>query len=242
MESKDWRILLYSILIGIVILLIAFMVLDSLILIYPIIMFYLFHRMKIWQTKKRAKLGTIAILIVSLVSLIYYPIGSSSLNQYYETYHISGSNQTIVKNVSFTIYPSNMFYLNITTTKTVHSHLSLSYINESTGNTVPIMNFSSNSTLENGNYITTFTINVKNLSSGIYISNVSINNGSPSVIVFAPRMLSSQEFNSIVNRIALFDTIYLFIYVFLMAEIFFLAIIFGAHTMRRGKQVISKQT
>lgn len=242
MESNDVRILIYSILIGIAFVLIAFLILASLILIYPIIMFYLFHRMKIWQTKKRAKLGTIAIVIVSLVSLIYYPIGDSTIHNYYNSYELSGNNQTIVKSVAFNYYPLNEFYINITTTKFVSSHLTINLINESTGNITPILSFYKNATSINGVYYTNYSINVKNLTSGIYVTNVSFNNGSPNVYVYAPRLVSAQQFNADIDKIALFDTLYMFSYIFLMSELFFLAIIFGAHMMRKGRQTLSKQT
>ncbi len=241
MESNELRILLYFIAIGLGFIAIAFLVMGSLILLYPIIMFYMLHRMKIWQTKKRAKLGTIAIVIVALISLIYYPIGDSNIHSYYNSYQISGTNQTILKNITFNFYPINIFYLNITTSQFVHAHLTINLVNESTGNMTPIMFSNSNSTPSNGIYITSFSIDIKNLTPGIYVTNVSLNNGSPYVYVYAPRLVTPQEFNSVVDRIALLDTLYMFTYVFLMSEVFFLAIIFGAHMMRKGRQTIAKQ-
>ncbi|MGC8619960.1 MAG: hypothetical protein ACP5F1_01935 [Thermoplasmata archaeon] len=241
MESNDLRILVYSILIGIAFVAVAFLVMGALILLYPIILFYLFHRMKIWQTKKRAKIGTIAIVIASLFALIYYPIGDSNMHQYYNSYEISGNNQTILKNVTFNFYPTNIYYINLTTTQHVSAFLTLNLVNESNGNLIPVRNYSSNSTFRAGLYYTKFSIDVSNLSSGIYVTNVSLNNGSLYVYIYAPRMLSPQEFNSVVDKMALFDTLYMFTYIFLMSELLFLAIIFGAHTMRKGRQVVSRQ-
>lgn len=241
MESNELRFLLYSIAVGIMFIAVSFIVMGSLILLYPITMFYLAHRMNVWNIKKRAKFGTIAIVIVTLTSLIYYPIGSANIHHYYDTYQTGGTNQSILKNVTFNLYPVDNFYMNITTSIFVHSHLTINLVNESTGNLTPVMAFYSNSTASNGLYFTNFSVNIKNLTSGIYTTNVSLNNGSAYVYVYAPRTVTPQYFNSVLDRIALLDTLYIFTYFFLMSEIFFLLIIFGAHMMRKGRQTISKQ-
>lgn len=242
MEQNELRFILYSIAVGILFILIAFLISGSLILLYPITLFYLAHRLKIWEIKKRAKYGTLAIVIVCLTSLLYYPISDANIHHYYDTYQVSGADKTILKNVTFnTLYPVDTFYLNITTSTYVHSYLTIKLVNETSGNLTQVMAFYSNSTFINGVYVTNFSVNVKNLSSGIYITNVSLNNGSANIMIYAPRMISPQLFNSVVERIVLLNTLYIFVYFFLMSEIFFLLIIFGAHMMRKGRQTISKQ-
>ncbi len=242
MEKKDLKFILYLVMIGIAFLLLGVYVLGSLILFYPIVMFYLFHKTGIWQTKKRAKVGTIAIVIVSLASIAFYPLINNSFNSYYDQYHVNSAGEGIVKNVVFDPFPSNYYNVTLYTTKNEMSKIIILKENSTSGNYLPFITSVSNSTYVNGSYVTHFSMYVGNFTKGIYETNITMENGTVYVIILAPRIMSQNEYYSTINNIALVYTLAnITTLTFLASEGFFLAIIFGAHIMRKGRQTISKQ-
>ncbi|MEM0098640.1 MAG: hypothetical protein QW151_04540 [Thermoplasmata archaeon] len=241
MEKKDWIVILYLVLIGVGFLFLAVYVLGSLILFYPIVMFYIFHKTHIWQTKKRAKIGTIAIAIVSLISIAFYPIINNSFNSYYDQYHVNSGGTNIIKNVIFDPFPTKFYNVTVYTSKNETPILNILKENSTTGNYYKFVSFQSISKYENGTYISQFSINVTNFTKGIYETNITMENGSVFILILAPRIMSQQEYYSTITNIALIYTLVNLTFIsFLASEGFFLAIIFGAHIMRKGRQTLSK--
>jgi hypothetical protein len=242
MEIKDWKIIGYLVLIGIAFLFAGIYLLGSLILLYPIVVFYVFHRTGIWETKKRAKIGTIAIVIVSLISIAFFPIINNSFNSFYDKYHAFPEGQSIVKNVEFNAFPTKYYNVTIYTTKNETSQLTILKQNSTTGYYFSFIYMNSTSKYLNGSYVTTFSINVQNFTKGIYETNITMENKTVYVIILAPRIMTQGEYYSTINNIALIYTLAnITTMTFLASEGFFLAIIFGAHIMRKGRQTISKQ-
>ncbi len=213
----------------------------SIILIYPIFVFYIFHRKKIWQTKKRAIWGTVAILIVSLLLFSLFPVENSYYIDQYNKPYIPQQSSSIVRNVTATFYPVNGYYnVTIVTNKSEFVKLSVERIDTKNVTAMPFKNYTSNSTEVNSFYVTTFSINVSTYPSGLYISNVSMENGSVWLTIWGPRMMSNSDFNGFITGLVLYLFAWETILIFLTTEGFYLAIIFGAHIMRKGRQVLNK--
>ncbi|MEM1755213.1 MAG: hypothetical protein QW295_00260, partial [Thermoplasmata archaeon] len=79
LQRSDWEIILYMVLIGVEFLFLAVYIRPAVLLFYPIALFYIFHKTNIWQTEKRFKMGTIVIVIVSLIFIISIAFYSISL-------------------------------------------------------------------------------------------------------------------------------------------------------------------
>ncbi|MGC9137562.1 MAG: hypothetical protein ACP5G5_00950 [Thermoplasmata archaeon] len=242
MEKRDWKIVGYLVIIGVAFLFAGIYLLGSLLLLYPIVIFYVFHRAGIWQTKKRAKLGTIAILIVSLISIAFYPIINNSFNTFYDQYHVYPQGQSVVSNVKFNAFPEKYYNVTIYTTKNITSQLVILKENNTTGNYYSFLSMNSTSKYLNGTYITTFTVNVQNFTKGIYETNITMENKSVYIIILAPRIMTQNEYYSTISNMAIIYTLAnITTMTFISSEGFFLAIIFGAHVMRKGRQTIAKQ-
>ncbi len=213
----------------------------SIILVYPILVFYIFHRYKIWQTKKRAIWGTIAILIVSLLLFTLFPLENSYYVEEYNKPYVPQQFSGIVKNVTTNFYPVNGYFnVTITTNKSEIVKISIDRIDPKNLTAVSFKNYTSNSTKINNIYVTTFSINVSSYPSGLYITNVSMENGSVWLTIWGPRMMTDNDFRNFISNLVLNLFLWEAIIIFLISEGFFLAIIFGAHLMRKGRQVINK--
>ncbi len=213
----------------------------SFILFYPILVFYIFHRKKIWQTKKRAIWGTVSILVVSLLIFSLFPLENPSYLDQYNKPIIPQQSSKIVKNITVTYYPVNGHYnVTIITNKSEFVKLSIDKVYTNNFSASPFKNYTSNSTKINNTYVTTFSINVSSYPSGLYLTNVTMENGSVWVNILAPRIMSNNDFINFVSGIVLYSLFWSFILIFLITEGFYLAIIFGAHTIRRRRQVLNK--
>lgn len=242
MEMKEWKLIGYLVVIGVAFLLAGVYILGSLILLYPIVIFYIFHRSGVWQTRKRAKIGTIAIAIVSVISLAFYPVINNSFNSFYDQYHAYPQGQGIVTKVIFNPFPSKYYNVTVYTTKNETPELVILKENVTTGSYYSYIYMNSTSKYINGIYVASFKVNVENFTKGIYETNITMENRSVYVIILAPRIMTQNEYYSTISNLAIIYTLAnITTMTFLSSEGFLLAIIFGAHVMRKGRQTLSKQ-
>lgn len=211
-------------------------------LIFPFLIFLILHYRKIWKTKQRLIMGSLALIIGAILMMaILTPIITSEYMNVPSTFSTNSStnviNLTVNPHFSTSAQNYTVTYISKLNSTATFNVSKLSGLGQSL---VYLFNITAVGILSNNNY--NFTIVLNNLTAYMNKDMIEINvtQNKTYTVLLGPILLSNNTFKNMVNEYANSIGVSYSLYWFIFAEILYLLLVFGAIMLRRGRLGIGR--
>jgi hypothetical protein len=215
-------------------------------LVLPFVMLLTLHYLRVWKTKPRLIIGSIALVIgIFLMMAVLTPIitseAMSSLSK--PTYSTNSpqnvTNITVNPYISTSATTYTITYVSKLSTNATFNVSTLSSLYQSSGHLFNVsVNYSSYS---NKNY--TFSLVLTNLTTyqNKYIIEINVTQNKTYTLLLGPILISKSSFQNMVNDVNFnYYVEPLSVYLFIFAEVLYVLLVFGAILTRRGRLGIGR--
>ncbi len=215
-------------------------------LVLPFVMLLTLHYLKVWKTKPRLIIGSIALVVgIFLMMAVLTPIitqeAMSSLSK--PSYSTNSPNNvtsiTVSPYISTSASAYTVTYISKLSTNTTFNISTLSSIDSSPVHLYNVTVSYSNYSKENY----TFSLVLTNLTSyqNKYLIEINVTQNKTYTLMLGPILISKSSFQNMVNDVNFnYYVEPLSVYLFIFAEVLYVLLVFGAILTRRGRLGIGR--